>query len=73
LLAYDSNSKVWINKKIADIFKDYLPTITETTILTINNDDNNDHNALLTQESETQTFVNGDIIIIKDPIANNKY
>lgn len=47
--------------------------IVEHTLLTLVNNDELNHNDLILQHSESLGNVNGDIIIIKDKIANDKW
>jgi hypothetical protein len=44
-----------------------------TKILTFVNDEALEHNEIISDETDSLTLSNGDIFIIKDLIANNKY
>jgi hypothetical protein len=72
LLVYDNISQKWVNKSVDEIFSDFVAT-TEATVVSIENINNNTHQDLIDQEFAMTDPVVGDIIIIKDIIASDKY
>lgn len=72
ILSYDSESQKWVNTSLNALLNELNSGIVKVII----NDDNNDHDALIIQELETEQLIPrvGDIIIIKDSLENtNEY
>lgn len=72
LLVYDSEQGKWINKTVDEVLANYV-SINEPTIVSIENNGDNSHQDLIDEEFNSKDPKAGDIIIIKDIIASNKY
>ena len=68
ILIYQDSDKQWVNESLTDVLDNYKPEIKM-----IDNDDGNNHLDLIDEQYSNQLPQHGDIIIIKDLIADNHY
>lgn len=71
ILIYDTYLSKWKNKSIEQVLEDYDPKLTSVVVL--NNNNNDSHENLINQAMVSLTPVTGDFIIIKDQKDDNVF